>query len=325
MNRQIKFTIGDGQRGYKTVEVVMCGGKVTSKILRGGLLNVDKKNARVAEISDSRLAELDALDIFSWAENDSSEAHGGGQWQLTFTDGKQTHHTGGNNAYPENFEQFLDWLDELFPELEFVDRKRLERLTIDYADERLTLDRNDKTLTLDKKNSTHVYDLGNDAKKIFDTCQKFLDGIETQDSDINFSTLATFELTRHDKTIETFATRYNENFLPGLTKFLDTLQAVMSDLTAEIFNAETAEVVPRQGKFIFCKVQFKGNYKPYTYRTDDETLAVGDIVDVPVGRNNDISQARISDIYYAEEFEAPYPIDRIKKIIGKHKGNAWDN
>ena len=35
--------------------------------------------------------------------------------------------TGGNNAYPENSEQFLDWLDALFPELEFVDRKRLER------------------------------------------------------------------------------------------------------------------------------------------------------------------------------------------------------
>lgn len=323
MSRQIKFTIGDGQRGYKTVEVVMRGGKVTSKILRGGLLNVDKKNARVAEISDSRLAELEALDIFSWAENYSSTSYGV-QWQLIFTDGKKIHHTGGN-SYPENFEQFLDWLDALFPELEFVERKRLERLTIDYADERLTLERNDKTLTLDKKNSSHVYDLGDNAKKIFDTCQKFLDGIEMQDSDINFSTLAKFELVRHDKTVETFETRYNENFLPDLTKFLDTLQAVMSDLTAEIFNAETAEVAPRQGKFIFCKVQFKGNYKAYTYRTDDETLAVGDIVDVPVGRNNDVTQARISDIYYAEEFEAPYPIDRIKKIIGKHTGNAWDN
>ena len=324
MSRQIKFTIGDGQRGYKTVEVVMRGDKVTSKILRGGLLNVDKKNPRVAEISDSRLAELEALDIFSWSENYSSTSYGV-QWQLTFTEGKKIHHTGGNNACPENFEQFLDWLDALFPELEFVNRKRLERLTIDYADERLTLDRNDKTLTLDKKNSTHVYDLGDNAKKFFDTCQKFLDGIETRDSDINFSTLAKFELTRHDKTVETFATRYNENFLPGLTKFLDTLQAVMADLTAEIFNAETAEVAPSQGKYIFCKVQFKGNYKPYTYRTDDETLAVGDIVDVPVGRQNDITQARISDIYYAEEFEAPYPIDRIKKIIGKHTGNAWDN
>ena len=57
MSRQIKFTIGDGQRGYKTVEVVMRGGKVTSKILCGGLLNVDKKMpARI-------IARLDMLNI----------------------------------------------------------------------------------------------------------------------------------------------------------------------------------------------------------------------------------------------------------------------
>ena len=326
MSRHIKFTIGNAQHGYKSVEVSFRGGKVTAKILRGGLLNVDKKNPRVVEETESRLAELDALDIFSWQENYSSTSCGGLQWQLTFTEGRKIHHTGGTNTYPENFERFLDWLDDLFPEMEFVNRKRFERMTIDYSNERLTLDRSDKTLTLDKKNSTHIYDLGGDnAKKIFDTCQKFLDGIETRDSDINFSTLAKFELVRHDKTVETFETRYNENFLPGLTKFIGELKAVTADLTADIFDIETAEVAPRQGKYIFCKVQFKGNYKPYTYRTDDETLAVGDIVDLPVGRNNDISQARISDIYYAEEFEAPYPIDRIKKIIGKHTGNAWDN
>lgn len=325
MSRQIKFTIGNAQIGYKTVEVVIRGGKVTSKILRGGLLNVDKKNPRVTEISESRLAELDALNIFAWDENYFSEADGGLQWDLTVTDGKKIFHTGGNNAYPENFEQFLDWLDALFPELEFVDRKRLEHLTIDYCNERLTFDRNERTLTLYKKNSTHVYNLGDEAKKIFDTCQNFFDGIEREDSDINFSTRARFELVRHDKTVETFTTRYNENFLPGLTKFIDTIQAVMADLTAEIFEQETSEVAPRQGKYIFCKVQFKGNYKAYTYCTDDETLSVGDIVDVPVGRYNDVTQARISDIYYAEEFEAPYPVDKIKKIIGKHTGNAWDN
>lgn len=323
MSTQINFTVGNGQSGYKTAEIVIRGDKCTAKILRGGLLNVGKK-IRNAEISEAQLAELDALNIFSWAENYSADTIDGAQWQLTFKVGKKIHHVSGSNACPENFEQFLDWLDVFFPELEFVDRKRLERMKIECGDERLTLDRRELSLTLYKKNSTHVYYLSDD-KKIFDSAQKFVDGLDRMDSDINFSTLAKFEFTRHDKTVETFATRFNENFLPGLSKFLNAVQSVAFDLTADIFNAETAEVTPRQGKYIFCKVQFKGNYKAYTYRTDDETLAVGDIVDVPVGRNNDVTQARISDIAYYDEYETPQPVDKIKKIIGKHIGTAWEN
>lgn len=325
MSRQIKFTLGGIADGYKTVEVVIAGDSVKTKILRGGLLNVDKKNFRDVEVSVAWLAELDALDIFSWEENYSSENRGGSQWELIFKHGRKTHRACGNGAYPENFSRFLDWLDVLFPELEFVDRKQLERMTIDFAEERLTLDRRDKTLTLEKKNSSHVYDAGDNVKKIFDACQKFLDGIEMCDSDINFSTRATFELVHHDGSITTFTTRYNENFLPGLTQFIGEIRGIMSDLTADIFEPEAAEIVPRQGKYIFCKVQFKGNYKSYSYRTDDETLAVGDIVDVPVGRYNDITQARITEIAYFDEYEAPFPIDRIKKIIGKHIANDWEN
>lgn len=338
MAKNIKFTIGGFFGGYKTVEISINGGKVSYKILRNGLLNVDKKISSAVEVSKAWLNELDALQIFSWAENYSTDILDGTQWELTFKDGKKIYRGYGSNAYPENFERFLDWLDELIPELEFVNRKRLEKVTLNYSRESaigymisecLMLDRREKTLTLDKKNAyvfgKHFYNVSPDKEKIFDAAQEFFDGLEVNDADINFSSRAKFELVRHDNSVETFETPYNENFLPGLMNFVKELQGIASDLTAEVFSPPPAEVVPRQGKYIFCKVQFKGTYKHYTYQTDDETLAVGDVVDVPVGKNNDVNQARIVEIGYFDEYEAPFPIDRIKKIIGKHLVNDWDN
>lgn len=324
MNKQIKFTVGGLFDGYKTVEIFIKGGKVSYKILRNGLLNVDKKTSS-AQVSDTWLNELDALQIFSWAESYSTDILDGTQWELTFKDGKKIYRGRGSNAYPENFEQFLDWLDELIPELEFVNRKRLEKITLNYFEECLTLDRREKTLTLNKKNSRHTYDADENIKKIFDAAQKFFDGLEANDADINFSSRAKFEFVLHDGSTKTFETPYNENFLPGLNNFIEVIHALADDLTAEIFSSSPAEIVPRQGKYIFCKVQFDGSYKHYTYQTDDETLAVGDVVDVPVGKNNDVNQARIVDIGYFDEYEAPFPIDRIKKIIGKHLADDWDN
>ena len=324
MARQIKFTIGNGQSGYKTVEIAVWGSKVTCKILRDGLLNVDKKNFHAPEISAEHFAKLDALNIFAWEENYSADSDDDTHWTLTFSVGQKIYRGRGLNAYPENFERFLDWLDEFFPQLEFVDRKRLERVTIAYSDETLTLDRREKILTLDKKNSRHIYSV-DDIEKIFDTCQHFIDGVDKTDLDDESSSRAKFELVRHGGAVETFTTLYNENFLPGLTNFLGKIRDLMIDLTAEIFTPEPVEIAPREGKYIFCKVQFKGSYKSYTYQADDETLAVGDIVDVPVGRNNDITQAKLVEIGYFDEYEAPFPIDRIKKIIGKHTADAWEN
>lgn len=325
MDKNIKFTVGNVDEGYKTVEISIGDGKAAYKILRSGLLGVDKKFSGDVKISYEWLAELDALKIFEWEKNYSSNSSGGVQWELTFKDGENFYRGQGSNAYPENWERFLDWLDELIPELEFVNRGRLEKITLTYSTETLTLDRREKSLTLDKKNSRHIYGLGEEIKKLFDTAQKFLDGIEPEASEVKIGAQINFEVVRHDGSTETVETFCNENFLPGMTNLLEEIHSCAADLTAEIFSPKAAEGVNRQGKYIFCKVQFKGSYKHYTYRTDDETLAVGDEVDVPVGKNNDVAQARIVEIGYFDEYEAPFPVDRIKTIIGKHVELEWEN
>ena len=338
MAKYIKFTVGNVLEGYKTVEISIRGSKATYKILRNGLLNVDKKISPAIVFSEDWFKELVALKIFNWEESYSSEVLDGWQWQLIFKFGKKFYRGQGTNAYPENWEKFLDLLDELIPELEFVNRKRLEKITLNYSRESaigymisecLTLDRREKNLTLDKKNAyifaNHVYNLGEANEKIFDTCQDFFDNIEVDETDSNYPAQIKIELVRHDGSVENFKTPYNENFLPGITNLMKEIHNCMNDLTAEIFSPVSQDIVPAQGKYILCKVQFKGSYKHYTYQTDDETLAVGDMVDVPVGRFNDVNQARIVEIGYFDEYETPFPIDRIKKIIGKHVADEWEN
>lgn len=73
----------------------------------------------------------------------------------------------------------------------------------------------------------------------------------------------------------------------------------------------------KQSDFIFCNVQFDEYGKTYCYLTDDDTLEAEDYVIVPVGKDNHESVAKIESIEYHPAEEAPFPIDRIKKIIRK--------
>lgn len=324
MTKQIKFTVGNDAVGYKTVEIAIDGDTAIYEILRGGLLDVEKKISSAVKVSEAWLDELDALNIFDWEENYSSGADGL-LWNLTFDDDVEIYRGRGANAYPEQWEQFLDWLDALIPELQFVDRRRLEYVLFEYSDEILEISRAKGTIQIDKAFSKHTYYPGDDIKKFFAAFQKILDSAEFDDIDLSKGSLVGIEVTRHDGTKEAFETLYNENFLPGLTNFLTELHDLANDLTAKIFTPPSLELDAPKSKLILCKVQFAGSYKHYTYRTDDETLAVGDVVDVPVGKYNDTNQARIVEIGYFEEYEAPFPVERIKKIIGKHIAADWEN
>ena len=327
MSKQIKFSVGTVQRGYKSVEISVEGKQVTYKILRNEFKPVDK-NSVVADVAEDWIDKLDALNIF-----DSEKNYVGGnsndlQWSLTFKDGEKIYRGRGSNAFPDAWDDFLDLLDALVPEMKFIDGNRIDGLDLTLAggnrSEHLSLTRGDETLTLEKNSSTHAYSLGADGtKKFLDICQKFFDALEVTDDNACDKKLSV-KLIRHDQSATEFSAAYSEFAMPGVVKFAEEIQTFAQDLTAEIFSPENIRRIDAE-KIILCKVQFKGNYKSYTYRAEDETLAVGDVVDVPVGRNNDMTQARIVDIGYFDAEDAPFPLDKIKMIIGKHVGNDWEN
>lgn len=75
----------------------------------------------------------------------------------------------------------------------------------------------------------------------------------------------------------------------------------------------------RTTDMIFCNVKFEDSGKIYCYLTDDETLEVGDCVVVPAGKDNHDAIAQIESIEYHSAQDAPYPMDKIKRILEKYK------
>lgn len=72
--------------------------------------------------------------------------------------------------------------------------------------------------------------------------------------------------------------------------------------------------------YTFCGVRFPGRKRVYYYRTDDETLSVGDQVLVP-GRDGP-TEAEVVSIEKHRRDTAPYPVDRAKFVVEKASGSS---
>lgn len=69
--------------------------------------------------------------------------------------------------------------------------------------------------------------------------------------------------------------------------------------------------------YIFCSVVFEDPYKSYYYLTDDDSIDIGDFVIVPAGKDNHEAIVEVIHIEYFSEADAPFPVDKTKKIIRK--------
>ena len=79
------------------------------------------------------------------------------------------------------------------------------------------------------------------------------------------------------------------------------------------------KVKRRDSDRIFCSVVFEEGGRTYSYLADGDDYEEGDLVVVPAGRDNHESVARIESIEYYAEAEAPYPMDKIKRILRKYE------
>ncbi|MCD8322247.1 MAG: hypothetical protein LUC89_05095 [Oscillospiraceae bacterium] len=66
--------------------------------------------------------------------------------------------------------------------------------------------------------------------------------------------------------------------------------------------------------YTFCGVTFPNSSQIYHYRTDDDSLTVGDMVVVPVGRDGREEVAEIVTVEKHRRKTAPYPVDKAKLI-----------
>jgi hypothetical protein len=81
----------------------------------------------------------------------------------------------------------------------------------------------------------------------------------------------------------------------------------------------------KQTDYIFCNVKFDDYGKTYCYLTDDDNLKTGDYLVVPAGQDNHETIAQIESIEYHPAEDAPFPLDKIKKVIRKYDYSEVDD
>ena len=68
-------------------------------------------------------------------------------------------------------------------------------------------------------------------------------------------------------------------------------------------------------KYIYVDVCFLHGKHPYTYRTNDSSIAINTVVMVPAG--NEIKPAIVTGVKAYKEKDVPIPPEKLKEIVGK--------
>ena len=106
-------------------------------------------------------------------------------------------------------------------------------------------------------------------------------------------------------------------------EYLDALNAEVNDAsqpeTDEILNEQEKieEYVSDKTVYTYCGVLLPFSSRPYSFRTEDNTIQIGDTVIVPVGENEKEMKGRVVSIGQYLRLSAPYPVEKTKLIIRK--------
>ena len=351
MLEYLKFSIGSMQSGYKSIVLQCEDGMAEYEILRAGLLDVAKGKYQ-ATMPDGCSAKWNSLHISSWDSSyPAPDTPTGEAWSLVVYEDGETYRREGDSSYPREWQPFLEWLDALMPEMEFVSPKRVEEVILRCKDpgfvgfhhERLEINRSEQTAHFEKwgeptceeatsaytLKSSHRYDFSNAMdyfEDLMNLCQHFFNPLTFEESGAFARKNAHVHvwLKLHDGS--TLSGRADSS-VPGWTEFLSGACQYFDDLASNIFCNRQLQTNPmaedhnKEQKYLYCKVRFKNSYRLYSYRTEDASLQVGDLVDVPVGQDNYVICGKIEKIEYFDAAHVPYPINKTKVIIGKHEGD----
>ncbi|MGN1433754.1 MAG: hypothetical protein ACI4XI_08640 [Ruminococcus sp.] len=106
-------------------------------------------------------------------------------------------------------------------------------------------------------------------------------------------------------------------------EYLDALNAENNDSCQQ----ETDEILNEQEKikeyesdktvYTYCGVLLPFSSCPYSFRTEDSTIQIGDTVIVSVGENEREMKGRVVSIGQYLRLSVPYPVEKTKLVIRK--------
>lgn len=198
--------------------------------------------------------------------------------------------------------------------------------------ENLTIDRDTETIE-------HIKELGSGCKitsnyYVQDGVVSFLDDINLEDffdieGDPPDVIEDTFETKKYSITVYTkydgkkvITGTFDKNGLPKIwPQFIDEVFEFIAFYgLGELFDEDIyRKEKRRQTDLVFCNVTFEDVGQTYCYLSDTDSYCVGDLVVVPTGRDNHDSVAKIKSIEYHQIEDAPFPMERIKRIIKKYE------
>lgn len=105
-------------------------------------------------------------------------------------------------------------------------------------------------------------------------------------------------------------------WLPGL--FWGIIQKAKEILMGLIWEEDAySRKKRRESELIFCKVIFQDAEKEYTYLADEDIYEKGDFAWALAGKDNEEKIVRVTDVEYLQPEEAPFPVEKTKKLIRK--------
>jgi len=204
-----------------------------------------------------------------------------------------------------------------------------EYITWDYS-EKLTIDRETETIEYFRKlgsecDTTWKYHVGGGVEQFLDeTDVDIFDDIEGNPS----------EAIDNPKESKTYTITIDFAHLPSKTitgsfdrRGLPTEWASFAnDLREFLLFYGEGEMLDRRfyeaqklcpGDIIYLSVSFGDNYKTYYYKTEDNSIDVGDLVVVPVGTDGKERIVKVVKKEYFQESSLPMPFEKVKTIIEK--------
>ncbi|WP_295746995.1 hypothetical protein [uncultured Limosilactobacillus sp.] len=214
---------------------------------------------------------------------------------------------------------------------DFIEQLTMTFIADDNYGEKLTLSRNDEAITYQRWESmgtdiTTTYHLPDNVSAILDNLNQadFTETIpglpdDAMDDNGQFGHFTCTLTQRNLKPIR-FGGDYEKYSLPenwpGLMEVLHNMMDIPVLgvlLSADYFGKRRR----RTSDVIYLSVNFGRSNHEYNYLTDDDSIQVGDYVVVPVSEDNDQQVVEVTAKNYYQPNEVPYPLDRVKKVIGK--------
>lgn len=208
--------------------------------------------------------------------------------------------------------------------------KNIDIVTWDYS-ERLTIDRKTNTLEYVQRIGsgcvvTRTYEVQEGIAALLDDldADSLFDSVEGNPLDVveNPNETKDYRITIHFKksTERIIEGTFDKKGLPeDWAEFAESIEEFLQFYgIGEIINPRVYSKVRRcKGDYIYCSVEFEHGGKTYYYRTEDESIEIGDRVLVAVGNEMLKKEVTVKNIEYFGEGALPLPLEKTKMIIGK--------